>query len=674
MEFLELPERGVSEETRKDSLQLLRALSTFHYMSVPLDVFVQACIGVKKALATDKQQEMYSGKLTAWHVAQVPDLFRSEKDDVKFRITQAVTRLESLALVRTEKSGGHAWKSVSMHPLVHGWAGDRQSQQERKEILRMTECIVALSISGFNRWRSYYTQLTLHLKLLIQSDVDLMEDAVQHRCVLQACVHIAGLYHRTVLHRDMYEFTSRMFHRLGLHEQEPTKELRELYNVFAVAADREGSHPAQALWAYEAIARLDEKTLGENEGKRLQNLRNLGSAYRENGQTGKAVTLLRKVVTAHQELGEEHHERLHAQHGLARALNEDDQIKEAIELLDNVVRIRQRLLTEGDPNRLASQHELAVAYLRDGKVAEAILQLEEVARVSTKTFGEDQLETSGAQHWLATAYEHAGRLSEATALYERVVHSRIISLGENHPFTTSAQHWLAAAYEQAGRLPEAVALFERVVNTKTLVLGENHPDLLISQHSLASAYLKAGRVQEAINILELVVEIRNSTLEDTNRLRLVSQHQLGRAYRKDGRISKAINILEQVVDIKNSTRDHTDRGRLASQHELGRAYLEDGRAVEAIELLQHVVEVDGLLYEQGHPTRVLSQELLAEAYVMRNSSVPTSATLSASENTRPDATLQSVEALTLDETGTEHSIDIEGNGFEKIIDKREHMV
>ncbi|KAI7777647.1 TPR-like protein [Diaporthe eres] len=512
IEFLEQQETGVPEKTRKDAVQLLEVLSTFHHVSVPLDVLEDAWKGVKLALKTPEKLEMHSEKLTAWHVAQVPDLVRTVEDDVRFCITEAVARLESLALVRTDRSAS-AWESVSMHPLVHSWAGDRYGYQEKKKAYRMAECVVALSHFAFGSWRPYYHQLTPHLKLLVESDVELVHDAAQYRCALQSCVQIAWTQHWADMDSDMYKFTSRIFHRLGLHDQEPTEELREVYVEFATAVNREGIFPAHAVEVLESIARLDKKTRDEDDGKRLSILHELvelGNTLVDIGKTKEAVAVLENVVKARQELGEEHLDLLMAQHELAKALSTDQRPKDAIKLLESVGKIRERLLLAHDPDRLSSQQVLAAAYFRNGQTAEVTILLQEVVR----------------------EYE--------------LVH------GEKSLSAAATQHWLAGAYWQNGRLSESIALFERVLNIRTFALGEEHPALQHSYHDLASAYLDAGSVSEAIDMFEQVVRIRNSSLEDTDHRRLESLDGLGRAYLEAQRISEAIEILEPVV----KTRKH----------------------------------------------------------------------------------------------------------------------
>lgn len=533
MEFLESSETGASEETRKDALQLLQTLSTFHYESVPLDVLTDASDGSRDALETPEKWEMFSGWLTAWHVAQVPDLVRTEKDDARLRITEAVGRLEALALVKTDSSmRTGVWKSVSMHPLVHGWARDRHREEEKKAALRMSQCIVALAQCSSGAWRPYHIQLGTHLRQLVDSDADLVDDAAQSKWVLQMCVMIAWTCFIVGLIYDMYELTSRILQRLGIYNQEPTEELRGLYVVFALAVHELGSRPAEAVRVLEKIARLDEQTRDESDGVRLDILCLLGHAYNKNGQTKEAVALLRKVVRALQvqELGEENVRLRVAQSGLAKALMRNNEVEEAVPLLERVVEITNRRFPEDHPDRLAPQHELAVAYLKNGRIAEATARLEEVARHCAQTLGEEHPNMARTLYWLADAYEKAGRVTEAIGLYEQVLNIRKRTLDETHPFLLTVQHNLALAYLKAKRVSESVELIEWVVKIEKSTLDPNNRSLLASQSWLAQAYLEAERVPEAIEILEQVVEVERSWYDEGNPGRVRSQKLLDKAY------------------------------------------------------------------------------------------------------------------------------------------------
>jgi tetratricopeptide (TPR) repeat protein len=622
IEFLEQPETGTSEETRKDSPQLLEVLSTFHYESVPLDIFVDAGEPVKSALKIRKKWEMYSDAMTAWHVAQLPDFVRTEKDELRFRLNEAVTRLEALALVRIDASA-RSGASVSMHPLVHGWARDRQSQRKKKQTLRMTECIVAFSSWGSD-WRPYHRHFAPHLKLVVESDVELVDDAIRHRGVLQLCVNIAWIYHLTGLDRAMYEFIGTIFKRLGLRNTKPTLTLRGLYHSFAAASSLVGSSPAEVLEVRKAIARLDKKTRVENDPARLENLCALGVAYLKTGQSKQAVALLRKAVKARQDLGEEHKDLLRAQRILALALSENGQYEEAIPLIEKVVGIRERLLPADHVSRQTSQSVLAIAYLHNGQVAEATPLLEELARLEAQTIAE---------------------------------------MDPDRP-DMDAHDWLAEAFKQAGRLSEAVALRERVVNTQALYLDKTHPNLLYQQCCLASAYLDTGRLQDAIGLMDRLRQISDSGLDETAKMDhrqdvIWAQGKLARVHLKAGRALEAISTLEQAVDFGKSKVKAKCEILLYAQYDLGRAYLHVGRISEAVTILEHVVEME------KHPEGGASKRLLDMAYSLRESSFSHSTTSPATQGSRPDPAGKHAKAPTPTDANDGPGFKNDGKGGER---------
>lgn len=464
IEHLVSADTGTPETTGKDAVELLQVLATLHSDSTPLDIFIDAHEGFKSLHPTSERLDQDSGALTAWHIAKVPDFMKTANEDAKFRINEAVTLLEKRSLVSRDPSvPAGVWQCVSMHRVVQGWLRDRQGE-EANEAVRIAKCIVALSEYGSKRWRPYHNHFRTHLRLLIDSDVDLINDAPQSRCNLQTYVQILWFQYSAGLHRDMYELASRVLDRLDLHGKEPTEELRDFYFAFAMAMHEEGSRPAQALQTFQAIARLDEKTRHANDLARLDCLRATGVAHRAIGQTKEAITILRQVTQAYRALGWESECLLSAEHELAMALSDEGETQEAIELLENVVDSEKRDLPADSPEQLAPQRALAIAYLENGQIEKATLRLEQLAQIEAMTL-------------------------------------------DGHPSTLTTQTWLAHAYSQGGRVSDAIAIYERVCNTQRLVLGEQHPDLLSSQHSLAEAYLDADRTTEAIGLLVGVIEL-----------------------------------------------------------------------------------------------------------------------------------------------------------------------
>jgi lipopolysaccharide biosynthesis regulator YciM len=92
-----------------------------------------------------------------------------------------------------------------------------------------------------------------------------------------------------------------------------------------------------AFWLSE-LNDLLEGSLAEEEPRRLSLQPFLTVAYRDNGQVGKAIKLLKHIVTLQEKsLAEEHPQRLTALQALAVAYQDNSQVDKATKLLKHVV-------------------------------------------------------------------------------------------------------------------------------------------------------------------------------------------------------------------------------------------------------------------------------------------------------------------------------------------------
>lgn len=234
LEFLGSPaEMDVSEETGQDALQLLQILSNFHHESFPIDALYGVVSGAKRALQTPTKHHEYCNVLTEWHVDHVPDFLKAE-GEAEFRVDEAVARLESLALVRTDTpavKSGQVFKTITMHSLVHGWAHDRQLEggATRRDLdagLRMNECISALATFGSSDWRPYYYHLLRHFRTTAALHPELQNEVAESRPVLQVCVQLARACRLAKQYQMVFDLTHPIIAQMGLRNHEATKQLR----------------------------------------------------------------------------------------------------------------------------------------------------------------------------------------------------------------------------------------------------------------------------------------------------------------------------------------------------------------------------------------------------------------------------------------------------------------
>jgi tetratricopeptide (TPR) repeat protein len=457
------------DETTQDALQLLSVLSMMGSNRLPLSIFEAAWKGAQKiSLNTIEDDDV--GNLSAWHVSQLVSLVQTDSNEWdSFRVVQASHLLKSLSLVFEDTQGGLT--SISMHPLTHAWAKDRQSQKAQEQAWASVGSMIAVSGFDTGLWPVREQQLRPHLHCFLDRSVMGMFSCGPRLMIVPILSHCGRLLHELRDDARLFALLSDIFSLLKVDSTTPRREWLILYNLAA-----------------SSLLRL--------------------------GKTSKSVQLLEQVIKIRKQIqAEDHPDRRASQHELARAYLANGQVKEAVQLLEHVVKIEEQILAEDRPDRLTSQHELARAYLANGQIKEAVQLLEHVVKIREQILAEDHPNRLASQHTLAVAYEANGQVKEAVQLLEYVVKIREQIQAEDHPHRLTSQHELAGAYLANGQVKEAVQLLEYVVKIREQIQAEDHPHRLTSQHVLARAYHANGDVNMAMKLMEHVVEIKRNMRE-----------------------------------------------------------------------------------------------------------------------------------------------------------------
>ena len=387
----------------QDALQLLPLLAVCGPSRVPLPVFEAGWRGAQSVPA-DRDDDAEDDKvllLTPWHVAHLPSLLALGNDDWdSFRLVEAVQLLKAFSLLSTDAH--NEYLSVSMHPLIHAWARDRQDQNRHHDSWLQMACLMAVGKKDGPLWKKHERQLQSHIEALVAWEVDVMfagEPAVMVARTLINCGWVLwGLRSDTKLFLLMEKICA----RLKVHRFQVERQWLGVYNLMGRNLKDYG-RLRESVFLLEQIMKIKEQSLAEDHPDRLTSQHELARAYRANGQVKEAVTLLEQVVKIReQSLAEDHPDRLASQHELARAYRANGQVKEAVTLLEQVVKISEQSLAEDHPDRLASQHTLARAYRANGQVKEGVTLLEQVVKISEQSLAEDHPDRLASQHTLAT--------------------------------------------------------------------------------------------------------------------------------------------------------------------------------------------------------------------------------------------------------------------------------
>ena len=357
------------EEVSKDALQLLDIISMLSSSVLPLQLFEDAWSSSMKILNSDSLRVTGINEMSRNHVSYLPGFLQTEEDEWdSYRLIEAKNRLVSLSLViqhDLDESIG-----LSMHPLAHDWAREREKQ--RGEIWITTGCILALSRSNNSLWQMQearllphvlsYLDIEVHKALLFRSEAIIVPILLQ--CG-RALLFMRQDNRLSYLLKDV-------FHELDQDVEQPYEKYLPLYklqarNLFYLGKSK------RAVALLEQVVKIEKTTLAETHPDWLASQYILAGAYKANGQTEEAVKLLERVVKIPKTmLAETHPDWFVSQHELARAYKANGQIEEAVTLLEYVVKIQQTTLAKTHPSRLVSRYALARAYEANGQVGEAV--------------------------------------------------------------------------------------------------------------------------------------------------------------------------------------------------------------------------------------------------------------------------------------------------------------
>ncbi|KAL9109383.1 MAG: hypothetical protein Q9187_008171 [Circinaria calcarea] len=235
-----------------------------------------------------------------------------EWDD--YRLVEASSLLASLSLVTQHHL--HDFVGLSMRPLTHAWAKDRQNKDQQQEAWISTGSILALSWWESEAWQVYERELRPHVKSYLTPRIESVFSYGFQRKILPINLKCGWILLQMRDDSQLASLLECVYRELGITPSNPSREHLPIYlaaiNLLYLGDSR------QALELLEHVVKIRETTLAET-----------------------------------------HPDRLASQQVLARAYNANGQIEQAVELLKHVVKIKETTLAETHPDRLISEDALA---------------------------------------------------------------------------------------------------------------------------------------------------------------------------------------------------------------------------------------------------------------------------------------------------------------------------
>ncbi|KAL9048052.1 MAG: hypothetical protein Q9162_007873, partial [Coniocarpon cinnabarinum] len=421
-------------EDAGDALDLLNLLAFTHYEGYFELILGRAAEHAQYLLQReDSASDGREWTLSSFHAVQLPQYSPRTADGPE-----------------VSAQDGGSGTVLSMHPLVHQWALERQDLSSRKNSWWQASSALALSCQGGREFDSVYEIVRSHVRACLNHQIEMYVEGKPGLDVAALLLQLAWV-----------QFA--------------------MYN--------DGSLRATLRAVRVHLKKIKGRAIAHNDTLELDSYLIEGQLLGRQGNTKEAVKMLKQVVAIREQtLPETHPDRLVSQHELAGAYMANGDNKRAAEMLEHVVAIQEQTLPETHPRRLASQHELARAYMANGDNKRAAEMLEQVVAIKEQTLPETHPRRLASQHELARAYMANGDSKRAAEIFKHVVAIREQTLPETHPNRLVSQHELARAYMANGNSKRAAEMLEHVVAIEEQTLPETHPSRLASQYALARVY------------------------------------------------------------------------------------------------------------------------------------------------------------------------------------------
>lgn len=348
-----------NSEAAKDALCLLDILSMLHFSLLPTQIFEEAWRRSRFILQTDGSDTRDIDVAGLWHVSRLPKFVNVDSEEWEtFRLMEAASLLTSLSLVTKDGSFG-----LSMHPLAHAWAKDRQESGKCKQSWINAGCIIALAGLWSDEFVRTRRQLQPHLITYLDIDISKAVSPGSEAAVPTILLQCGWTLLVMRDDRRLEQLLGDIFKvaKIDAANLDPSQKWLNLYRLKALNSFDLGQIK-DTIELQEQANKIRERELSESHPDRLGSQHELAVAYLENGQSKEAIELLEQVVKIRSTLMESHPDRLASQHALARAYKENGQVEKAIELMEYVVKVRKRTLPEGHRSRLKSQEMLAIFF------------------------------------------------------------------------------------------------------------------------------------------------------------------------------------------------------------------------------------------------------------------------------------------------------------------------
>ncbi|KAL5313277.1 hypothetical protein ACEPPN_019010 [Leptodophora sp. 'Broadleaf-Isolate-01'] len=601
-------------ESASDALRLLEILSMLSSNVLPLQIFEEGWKGCKEILQ-DSDEARGIDKFSRDHVSQLPSFMVPEEDEWDpFRLIEASSLLASLSLVtRHDLDGGVV---LSMHPLTHAWAKDRQDSKCQGVAWIATGCILGFSRASTRLWQTQERLLLSHilsyLDIKFKKAFSLASTAVVTPLFLRCGWALLQMRQDSRLSQLLQD----IFLELRREVNEPSEEFLPLYDLQARSLMNLGRNEA-ARALLEQVIKIRETTQPETHPDTLATMNNLALVLHRQGKYADAEAMNRQTLEIREEvLGETHPDTLMTMNNLARVLSSQGKYADAEAMNRQTLEIREEVLGKTHPDTLATMNNLASVLSSQGKYADAEAMNRQTLEIMEEVLGKTHPDTLATINNLASVLSSQGKYTDAEAMNRQTLEIKEEVLGKTHPDTLMAMSNLASVLSSQGKYADAEAMNRQTLEIMKGVLGKTHPDTLMTMSNLASVLSSQGKYADAEAMNRQTLEIREAVLGKTHPETLMTINNLASVLSSQGKYTDAEAMNRQTLEIKEEVLGKTHPDTLMTMSNLALVLSSQGKYADAEAMNRQTLEIREAVLGKTHPDTLTSIYNLA--YLLQN--------------------------------------------------------
>ena len=460
-------------ESARDALRLLEILSMFDSSVLPFQIFEEAWKGCREiSHASDEDRGI--DEFSRYHVLQLPKLIVPDEDEWDhFRLTEASALLVSLSLATRQDLSSCV--GLSMHPLTHAWAKDRQDSKRQGVAWIATGCVLGFSRSNTRMWQTQERRLLPHvlsyLDLKVKKAFDLASKTVITSILLKCGWALLGMRQDTRLGQLLQD----MFLELRQKHDKPSEDLLPLYDLQARSLMNLGRNEA-ARELLQQVIRIRETTQPKTHPSTLTTMSNLALVLDSQGKYADAEAMNRQTLEIMEEvLGKTHPDTLTTMSNLAGVLDRQGKYADAEAMNRQTLEIMEEVLGKTHPDTLTTMSNLALVLDSQGKYADAEAMNRQTLEIMEEALGKTHPDTLTTMSNLALVLNRQGKYADAEAMNRQTLEIMEEVLGKTHPSTLTSVYCLAYLLQKKQEYEEASLLYQRACTGYNLSLGSEHP-------------------------------------------------------------------------------------------------------------------------------------------------------------------------------------------------------